>query len=219
MFKRSRRDRAMTAKHETREAWLNDVAGKLAPLFKEHGAPLPKRIRIAVSFPSTGAKGKRIGECWDKTASRDGTFEIMIRPDVDDAAEEAAILAHELCHAAVGIPAGHGPKFRKLALAIGLEGKMKSTVAGEAFKAFVAPILKAAGPLPHARLDLAGLTTKPKKQSTRMIKCECLTCNYVVRTAKKWIMDAGAPICPTKGHGPMVADMPEDDDDTEEGED
>ena len=201
---------------DNRETWLNFVAGKLAPAFAERGNPLPPRVRIAVAFPSTGARGKRIGECWDKTASRDGTFEIMIRPDVDDAGEVAAILGHELCHAAAGIKAGHGPAFRKLALAIGLEGKMKSTVAGEAFKALVAPILKEAGPLPHARLDLAGLTTKPKKQSARMVKCECSTCHYIARTAKKWIMEAGAPICPQKGHGAMICDLPEDDDDTEE---
>jgi hypothetical protein len=192
-----------------RETWLNQVALKLAPAFAERGAPLPPRIRIAIGFPSTGARGKRIGECWDQTASRDGTFEIMIRPDIDDPHEAAAILAHELCHAAAGLKAGHGPAFRKVALAIGLEGKMKSTTAGEAFKTLAAPILAEVGPLPHARLDLSGLTTKPKKQAARMIKCTCGTCGYVTRAARKWIDEKGAPHCPE--HGAMTADLPDDD--------
>jgi hypothetical protein len=200
---------------QNRETWLNAVAAKLAPAFAERGAALPERIRIAIGFPSTGARGKRIGECWDKTASRDGTFEIMIRPDIDDPTEAAAILAHELCHAAVGIPAGHGPKFRKIALAIGLEGKMKSTTAGPEFLALIKPILAKVGALPHQRLDLTGLTTKPKKQSARLIKCECETCGYVVRTARKWLDEKGAPHCPE--HGPMVSDLtPEELDEVEQ---
>jgi hypothetical protein len=39
---------------------------------------------MAIGFPSTGSKGKRIGECWAGEASADGTHEILIRPDLDD---------------------------------------------------------------------------------------------------------------------------------------
>jgi len=191
-----------------RETWLNAVAAKLAPAFAERGAPLPPRIRIAIGFPSTGSRGKRIGECWDKTASHDGTFEILIRPDIDKPEDAAAILAHELCHAAAGLQDGHGKGFKKIARAIGLIGPMKSTTAGPEFIALSAPILAAAGPLPHARLDLAGLTTKPKKQSARMIKCTCGECGYVVRTSRKWIDEKGAPHCPE--HGAMTAELPDD---------
>src|SRR3546814_3233076 len=66
---------------------------------------------VAIGFTSAGAKGKAIGECWDNRLSADGHFEIFIRPDLAHApdampAQIAAILAHELVHAAVGIPAG-----------------------------------------------------------------------------------------------------------------
>ena len=184
-----------------RETWLNAVAEKLAPAFAERGKPLPARIRIAIGFPSTGARGKRIGECWDSAASRDGSFEILIRPDIDDPLEAAAILAHELCHAAAGLAAGHGPGFRKIALAIGLQGKMKSTTAGSEFIALSAPILAAA-------------SSKPKKQTARMIKCTCGECGYVVRTARKWIDEKGAPHCPE--HGAMAAELPDEDEDLNE---
>ncbi len=194
-----------------RETWLNFMAARLAPTFAERGAPLPAQIRIAIGFPSTGSRGKRIGECWDKTASRDGSFEILIRPDIDAPTEAAAILTHELCHAAAGIEAGHGRPFKRIAEAMGLIGPMKSTTAGPEFLALVAPILADAGPLPHARLNLSGLTTKPKKQTARMIKCTCGECGYVVRTSKKWIDEKGAPHCPE--HGAMTADLPDDADD------
>jgi hypothetical protein len=124
------------------------------------GAPLPDRLRIAIGFPSTGQRAKATGECWDSTASADGTFEILIRPDLAEAdgaiaLPVAAALAQELVHAAVGIEAGKGPAFRRVALGIGLTGSMRATVTGPAFLALAAPILDAAGPLPHARLTAA----------------------------------------------------------------
>jgi hypothetical protein len=39
-----------------------------------------------------------------------------------------------------------------------------------------------------------------------MLKCECSTCGYTVRTARKWLETAGAPLCPVEGHGPMRHD-------------
>jgi hypothetical protein len=206
----------MAKLHKTREEWLNDLAGKLAPMFTAKGAPLPPRVRIAIGFPSTGGKGRRVGECWDAKASKDATFEILLRPDLDAPAELAHILVHELVHAAVGIAAGHGPKFRKLAVALGLQGKMKSTTAGPELVAALAPILAKIGPLPHAKLDFSGLTTRPKKQTARLIKCECAACGYTVRTTRKWLEEAGAPVCPVKGHGPMTADMPADEEEPED---
>jgi hypothetical protein len=89
-------------------------------------------VRVAIGFTSRGAKAKAIGECWDNRLSADGHFEIFIRPDLAHApdampAQIAAILAHELVHAAVGIPAGHGKAFKRAALGLGLVGPMRAT--------------------------------------------------------------------------------------------
>jgi hypothetical protein len=206
---------------DNRESWLNRVAVGMAPLFDALGTPLPDRIRVAIGFTSAGRKGKAIGECWDNRRSADGHFEIFIRPDLAHApdampAQIAAILAHELVHAAVGIAAGHGKLFKRIALGLGLVGPMRATTPGDAFLAAVAPILAAAGPLPHARLDTGGQTTAPKKQAARMLKCECRACGYTVRTARKWLETAGAPVCPIEGHGPMYHDpLDSDGDDSE----
>jgi hypothetical protein len=104
--------------HETREAWLNDVAHRMAPIFQQLAAPLPARLRIAIGFTSGGQRSKRIGECWDNQCSEDRYFEIFIRPDLGQSKDlmpmqVAEILGHELVHAAVGIAAGHGTEFRR----------------------------------------------------------------------------------------------------------
>jgi hypothetical protein len=208
--------------HPNRESWLNDVAARLRPAFAQLGAPLPDRLRIAIGFPSTGRRAKAAGECWDSTASADDTFEILIRPDLAEAGGAialpvAAALAHELVHAAVGIKAGRGPAFRRVATGIGLTGPMRATTPGPAFLVLATPILDAVGPLPHARLKAdkphadanpedgdAPLTTSPRKQASRHIKCACPTCGYLARTTRSWIDQAGPPHCPR--HGPMQAD-------------
>ena len=96
---------------------------------------------------------------------------------------------------------------------------MRATTPGDAFLAAVAPILAAAGPLPHARLDTGGETTRPKKQATRLLKCECETCGYTVRTARKWLEELGAPVCPAKGHDAMDHDLLDADDDAGKDQD
>ena len=205
---------------DNRESWLNAVALGMAPLFEAVDAPLPDRIRVAIGFTSAGAKGKAIGECWDNRLSADSHFEIFIRPDLAHAPDAmptqiAAILAHELVHAAVGIPAGHGKAFKRVALGLGLVGPMRATTPGYAFLAAIAPILTDVGPLPHARLDTDGESTAPKKQKTRMLKCECQACGYIVRTARKWLELAGASLCPIKDHGRMKHEPLDEDDDPE----
>ena len=135
--------------HDNRESWLNGVAAGMAPLFEALGAPLLDRVRVAIGFTSAGRRSRAIGECWDNRRSADGHFEIFIRPDLAHApdampAQIAAILAHELVHAAVGIKAGHGKPFKRIALGLGLVGPMRATTPGDAFLAAVAPILAAA---------------------------------------------------------------------------
>jgi hypothetical protein len=130
----------------------------------------------------------------------------MISPVLDDPLRVAGVLAHELIHAAVGLKCGHRGAFRRVALAIGLEGSMPATVEGEKFKRAVAPILEAVGPYPHAEL-LVGPSSGPKPQTARLIKCECHfhtldgRCGYSVWTTRKWLK-VGPPICPRRDHGP-----------------
>jgi hypothetical protein len=181
---------------ELREQWLNRVAKALIPIYSKLGYKMPA-YRISCGFPSTGRKGKAIGECWAATCSKDQTHEIFIHPGQADSLEVAAILAHELAHAAVGLDKNHGPVFGSVARSIGLVGKMTATIAGDAFKATIAPILKDAGKYPHAAL-VAGVSSRGPKQGTRLLKACCPECGYTVRITQKWL-DVAAPRCPVDG--------------------
>lgn len=185
----------------TREQWLNQLAEAMRPMFAAVDAPLPPRFRITMSL--TKSK-KAIGVCYDKSASADDTYEILVRLDQHEALDVAAVLAHELTHAAVGVDAGHGPRFGRVARALGLAGKLTATVPGERFKGAVAPLLDALGPFPHARLRWEGKRSGPKKQRARLLKVQCPTCGYVARVTSKWIEEVGTPLCPCTGEAMEV---------------
>lgn len=183
----------------TREQWLNDVANLMRPWFADLDYELPP-FRVSIGFPGTGRKSRRIGECWYSPNSADGHHELFISPVVADTVRIAGVLAHELTHACVGPDAKHGPVFKRVATAIGLEGKMTATVEGDTFKRNFARILEAVGPYPGAELR-TGANSGPPKQSTRMVKCECPECGYTVRTTRKWL-EVAVPECPVD-HSPM----------------
>jgi hypothetical protein len=180
----------------TREEWLERVTDLLRPVFVEAGKPLPDAIKMSCGFTSKGARGKRIGECWASEASAGNVPEIYIVPRMADSFQVGAILAHELVHA-TGIM-NHGAEFRRVALAIGLAGKMTSTHAGDKMLAILAGIIGEIGEYPHA--ILSGNTGK--KQSTRLLKVEC-ECGYIARVTAKWLESVGAPICPCDGETQM----------------
>ena len=187
-------------KTQNRELWLTRLAKELERLFKTAGAPKLPAYRVTCGWPSRKAltrKNKTIGQCFDKSCSKDKTTELIISMYIDKPLDAAAILAHEMIHASVGTKQGHGKAFRDVAIAIGLTGKMTSTVAGPEFIKWVKPVLKKLGKYPHATVDAAAAT---KKQGTRMIKVACPNHpEYSVRMTRTWL-DAdmfGAPICPS----------------------
>lgn len=213
----------MTPKHETREGWLLAAIQLLTPRFEKTGSQVPP-IRVATGWPSSrglSAKRRVIGECWSGEAAKDGIPQIFISPWIDGSDLLGfngiiSTLAHEVVHAVVGHEAKHGPRFRKVALGIGLEGKMTECGFMDTKSEELKPIVEALGAFPHSKLD--SLLRPKKKQTTRMIKCECMAndCGFTVRTSSKWLTEVGAPHCPK--HGAMHFDPPEDDGGDTEGE-
>jgi hypothetical protein len=177
-----------TTANNVREEWLQAFVAKARPTFEAIGAPIPSTVRVSIGFPSGGKRGKAIGECWSSACSGDGHFEIFIHPGQADSSRIADILTHELIHAAVGLEAKHGPRFAKVARDLGLTGKMTATVAGDRWHEWADPIVAELGPIPHAALS--GMSSGPKKQTTRLIKCECDQCGFTFRTTAKWIAEA-----------------------------
>ena len=169
----------------------------------------PERYRIGVSLTPR----KVLGQCHAPESSADGTTELLIAISRDEPVEILATLAHELVHASVGVRVGHKGIFVKGVRALGLDGKATATIAGERFRDLTVPILNRLGAFPHAALNHFGIHSGPKKQGTRLLKAECLTCGEVARVSSKWIRDPGPPHCPR--HGEMHTDPIDEGEDDE----
>ena len=199
--------------HDTREAWLRAATNELRPFFERCGYQLPENIRFAIAFPSTGRKGKRVGECWHSSTSADSAYEIFIRADLFEPEQVLGVLIKELVHTLLPADAGHGKEFRTAAMRIGLEGPMRQATPGPLLRERLQELAVSLGPLPHAQLyiEQQPMTIRgsigvdvPKKQSTRYRKAVCTdqTCPYTVRVAMSHVTNIGPPHCPR--HGAMV---------------
>jgi hypothetical protein len=194
---------------------------KVAPWYEKAGYPLP-RIRIGIGFPSTGRKGKAIGESWPSMYSADKTSEIFVHPGRADSIDVAATVVHELVHSAIGHDKKHGPVFKLVAHKMGLAGKMRSTVPSDELKEKLAKIIEDIGPFPHAALDtITGVSSRGPKQKNRMIKASCPECEYIIRASKS-CLQIGIPPCPNPDCSlsylnadeavPMLAEIPLEED-------
>ena len=205
-----------TPKHTTREAWLTEAVEQLGHLFGEATGQALPAVQVSVGWPGgRGAQGNVIGQCWHKSAARDGKAHIFVSPVLDDAPRVLDVLAHELVHALDGNESGHKGRFRQWALAIGLAGKMTATVAGEDLAADLKRLVSwRLGAYPHGALGAGGTVSgKPGEpgtpagpgegggrshppQTTRMLKatCACDEDPYIVRITKKQA-DRGMPKC------------------------
>lgn len=179
-----------------REEWLERLTDQLRPSFQTVGHALPDVVRVSVGFPSRrglSAKNRVLGECWGAAAASDGICQIFMSPTLDDPLRVADVLVHELAHV-VTPGAKHGPAFKRVAVALGLEGKMTATVASQDLVLRLTSLLHKSGldSYPHTRLNaMAGA----KKQGTRLLKVSCLACGYTCRITQKWI-EIGFPTCP-----------------------
>jgi hypothetical protein len=173
-----------------RQTGLDQAVAALRDRFACVGYAVPEKIRYSIGWPKRRASCGAIGECWPASASSDAHREMFISPELTDGLTIIAVQAHELVHAICGAP-GHGPEFRRCALAVGLKGPMRATAPGDDFIAWVETLFKRIGPYP------AGYLTHSPMEGTRLLKCSCETCGYLARVTRKWVDDAGPPICPT----------------------
>jgi hypothetical protein len=190
----------------TREEWL---LGAINILGKEKFQPLGykfNKIRVSVGFPDTK---KAVGQWWRPETTEDNHANIFIHPGTGDAVEILDILVHELCHDACGAKAGHGPIFKKCALAIGLEGKMRSASASKELKTYLKKLASRLGKFPHSALKKGAKGPTPK-QTTRMIKMECGACGFICRASLSKILETGAPFCACS-RKQMTVELPDED--------
>lgn len=183
----------MTTSTQTREQWLQSAIGCLRPAVVKVGLNLPSTVHASVGFPSTralSARKQRIGECWRAESSADGMPHVFISPLLSDSIRVLDVLVHELIHAS-GIH-GHKADFKRPAISLGLTGKMTATVAGPELTECLNGLILRLGPYPHQVITALGRPTK--KQTTRLLKAECI-CGAIIRVTKKLCDDPGLPTC------------------------
>jgi hypothetical protein len=174
-----------------RQAWLELAVAALRVRFTEAGYAIPFETRVSIGWPKRGANCGRVGECWSSQSSSDAHYELFVSPQLTTGADIVETLAHELVHATVGVEAGHKAQFKQCAVRIGLTGPMRATVAGPEFLAWAEELFKRIGLYP------GGFLVDTPKQGIRLRKCECPACGYTARVTRKWLTDAGPPICPS----------------------
>lgn len=180
----------------TREEWLMAATEELRPVFREAGYDLPPTVRASIGWPSRGATSAtgRIGECWLTVAVEDKVHEIFISPRLSDPIKILGVLVHELVHTLFGPEEVHGARFRKAALAVGLQGRMPATTEGEALVETLRGIISRIGDYPGSHIKVSQRMAKADK--CRLVKAECPGCGYIIRTTRRWIDEVGLPICP-----------------------
>lgn len=178
-----------------REAWLNVAAFELRSLLAEVGHAAAKELRVTVGWPSSGGlrEGKTVlGECWYQEQSSDQTAEIFINPRLDDSLRILSVLLHEMVHSGFPPKTGHRAPFKKVTLALGYTAEGLSTSISDELRDKLNAIIQLIGGIPHAAIS----PKMKKKQTTRLVKTECLEHGYIARVTRKWIDELGAPICP-----------------------
>lgn len=176
----------------TREQWLLDALDIFRPWFAEVEKPLPEQIRVSVGY-GKGARKSTIGVCYNSMASVDGIHQVFISPELSDPVRILDVLLHEGVHAADDGVSGHTGEFRRVAQALGLEGKMTATVASEGLREKLTTVADKLGEFPHGQLNPA---RKINTQKTYMLKviCEDAECGWFFRITKKHA-ERGLPFC------------------------
>jgi hypothetical protein len=178
---------------KNREGWLTALAGSLRPLFK--GWDLG-RLRVTCGWPSHGALARHrrvVGQCFGPESSRSGVSELFVSPLLEDPAEVAGTLAHEMAHVAAGVKAGHGRGFVTVCDHVGLTaGRPTSVMPGRVLADHIGRLVEPLGPYPHEAMRPALKEAAKGPTATRLA---CPGCGCVVTISFKWLAAAGPPTC------------------------
>lgn len=174
-----------------REQWLMAAVEHIAPIFQARGYVVPQ-VKVSVGFPSTGGKGRHLGQCWSSKSAEDNINQIFIAPHLKTPLDFLDTLVHELVHAVDDCQSGHGDNFKKIALDVGLKGPMRSAGAGDWLKQDLIQIAESLGNFPHGRLSLPIRTMQkaPKRPGAK-----CAKCGYEIVMLKRHL-PLGPPLCP-----------------------
>ena len=173
-----------------RESWLKLAVKQVSQLFEPLGYQVPD-VQISVGFTSRGKNTNVIGQCWPTVLAGDKSNHIFITPIQEDPYQVLEVITHELVHAIDDCKHKHGKEFKLIATAIGLEGPMRSTHAGDSLSAELKRVTKLLGQFPHKKLSLPAKRIITRERPS----AECPQCEYRVPMLKSYLQ-FGAPLCP-----------------------
>ena len=187
-----------------RETYLNAMMDKATPLFDNAGfkiSDIRDKLKVSCSMmvgQRKSSKFQAIGQHLPTNWSEGKNHEMLISPTLVDSVQVIGVLIHEMVHAIQSHlyhdnegrlnVKPHGKEFRKIAIAVGLEGKMTSTTESPELVEKINSWIKELGEYPHAKINLDSRI----KQSTRMIKLEC-QCGFIARCSNGAINKYGLP--------------------------
>ena len=175
-------------KYQQRETWLEasmtlcimhicDKAGIDPSEFDE------VKIRIACSWLGGQRTKKGIAQCVKASCATDGHIGINISPARETPIDVVSDVMHELIHALMfirGDECGHRGAFARIAKLCGFLAPMTSTPMSDALRPELQAIADQLGDYPHGAVDI----NARKKQTTRMVKVECIPCNNIARQSR-----------------------------------
>jgi len=178
-----------------RELWLTSVGRDLAETIIPF-ASVPDDWHVSCGWAPKSAK-KVLGVCFKRSESADGTNQIFITPNESDPVRVAAILLHELIHAADDCESGHRGNFSCWAREAGFQTPLTKLHMSEALMKRLEGLVKEHGPYPHPAIR----RVDEKKQTTRMLKVECSECGFLFRCSNSQLqrLDEGEAVCPCCG--------------------
>ena len=123
----------------SRQAWLMRAIDILRNDFAQIGETIPKEINVMTTWPNEEVpeitNGRitigRFTADWESPGHY-VNLRIYIDPKIDKGLRALDVLVHELVHAVVCAPSGHGDQFQRVANAIGLDDSGPTAFAEEA---------------------------------------------------------------------------------------
>lgn len=133
-------------------AWLRKAAYALArDVFAPCGVEVDAGgFDVAFGFPVRGT-----GKTYVGGATLAGANSIIVTPNPDPALV-LEILTHEVVHVVVGLAAGHGSEFQRIAAAVGLLPPWRATRAGPTLVEKLRAIVMHIGPMPTSMPRVVG---------------------------------------------------------------
>ena len=210
----------------TREEWLEDAAQIMGTWLnehitvkdiKEHNANRVyekhtlRRFKLSNCAFRCGITSARkdyrmthttVGQIHYDFSTDNGKNEIVISNRLNGSKTKAEssyvghILLHEMIHSCT-VHHGHKGQFKRLALLVGMTGKMTSTESGEDLDArIIKEVVNPLGKFPHK-----AVTNVTERKGSRMKKIVCTRCDLIMRGSRTVVGKVEGANCPCCGVG------------------